>query len=87
MLVWTPCGFLWLFSLLDFVRRRNSRSSHIPWSILNVSKSLVLVLLISMAFVDLAMMVSVSDEFEVFPVHYVSMGVKLATFVSNLNLF
>lgn len=83
-LVYAPCGFLWLFSLLDFSRRRNSRYSHVPWSFLNVSKSIIIFLLICLMSFDLAMLISVGDETDIYNVQYVSVGLNIASFVRRL---
>lgn len=79
-----PCAFLAVFTLLDVYCRSQSRYSDIPWSILNVSKSLVLLLLISLSFYDLAMMLSVRSEagIDIYDVQIVSVSVKAGSFVS-----
>lgn len=79
-----PCAFLALFTLLDVYRRSNSRYSDIPWGLLNLSKSLVLLLLICLTFYDLSMMLSVRSEGEIdiYDVQIVSASIKAATFVS-----
>jgi len=84
LLIWAPCGFVWLFSLLDVYRRSNSRFESIPWNIFNVFKSLALFLLISLQFVDLAMMLDArgSGIAVIYDVQIVSVSVKAATFVS-----
>lgn len=83
VLVWVPCGFLWLYAFIDIRRRRKSRYSDIPWSLLNVAKFLTLFLLISLTITDFWLMISVRSEEEVFGVQFVSSRVKIATFVSN----
>jgi len=83
-LIWVPCGFVWLFALMDFYRRQSSRYGDIPWSLLNLSKSLILFLLICLQFTDLAMMLDArgSDIAVIYDVQIVSVSVKAATFVS-----
>lgn len=83
-LIWVPCAFLAVFTLLDVYCRSQSRYSDIPWSILNVSKSLVLLLLICLSFYDLAMMLSVRSEagIDIYDVQIVSVSVKAGSFVS-----
>lgn len=83
VLIWAPCSFLWLYSFIDIRRRYKSRFSDIPWSFLNVSKSLMVILLISLSVTEFWMMISVRLEEAVYPVHLVSARVKIATFVSN----
>src|SRR6266849_2514927 len=40
ILVWIPCGFLWIFSIFDVFNSSTSKSatSSVPWSPLNLSK-------------------------------------------------
>jgi ATP-binding cassette, subfamily C (CFTR/MRP), member 1 len=81
-LVYAPCGFLWLFSLLDYSRRKRSRYSDIPWSLLNVSRAIALFLLISIVCVEVSVLVSVREEINIFDAQFVAVGIKIATFVS-----
>lgn len=83
-LIWVPCAFVALFAILDVYVRSKSRYSDIPWSFLNVSKSLVLVSLICLTFIDLSMMLSVrsDDAVDIYNVQIVSVSVKAGTFVS-----
>lgn len=86
VLIWAPCLFVALFALLDVYSRSRSRYSDIPWSILNLSKSLVLLLLICLTFVDLSILLSsrsdTSNDIEIYNVQIVSVAIKAATFVS-----
>lgn len=87
VLIWVPCGFLALFALLDVHIRSKSRYGDIPWSFLNVSKSLILALLIALTFTDLYMML-VEDEVDIYPVQIWSVSIKAGTFVSSpINQF
>lgn len=81
-LIWVPCGFLFLFAILDVYVRFRSRYSDIPWSFLNVSKSIVLFLLICLTFYDMAMLVTNWDTAKVYDVHIVAVSVKAVAFVS-----
>lgn len=83
-MIWVPCGFLLLFAILDVYMRSKSRYSDIPMSFLNVSKSIIIISLICLTFIDLAMMLIVrSDEVvDIYNVQIVSVSVKGATFVS-----
>ena len=84
VLIWAPCAFLALFAPLDVYFRSKSRYSDIPWSFINISKSLALVSLICLSFIDLSMMLSVRSEGEIdiYEVQIVSVGIKAAAFVS-----
>lgn len=50
---------------------------------LNVTKTTIAFLLLCLACLDLAITVSVRDDVQIFPVQYVSIGMKIATFVSR----
>lgn len=84
-MIWGPCAFLFLFSIIDIYVRLKSRYSDIPWSFLNISKSIVLFLLICLTFYDMAMILSLWSNDEgivIYDVQVVSVSVKAATFVS-----
>ncbi|CRL02706.1 CLUMA_CG015844, isoform A [Clunio marinus] len=82
-LIWAPCAFVAIFATLDVYRRSQSRYSDIPWSFLNISKSIVLFSLICLQFIDLSMMLSVrsEDDIDIYPVQIVSVGIKILTFI------
>lgn len=84
VLIWVPCMFLWIFSIIDVKRRLNSRYRDIPWSFLNITKFFLLFILISLTFAELAFLLSLNDEDFIYPVHFVATGMKIATFVSVL---
>lgn len=85
VLIWLPCGFFWLFLPLDIVKRQASRYGYIPWSFLNVSKYLIVCLLIGLSIADLTIML-LEESHKIFDVQIVSVSVKIATFVSKLVL-
>ncbi|XP_058451157.1 multidrug resistance-associated protein 1 isoform X4 [Malaya genurostris] len=79
VLVWTPCAFLWLFSLIELYYLRNSRNRNVPWSIVNVSKLIVISVLIVLTIVDLIK--AISTEGPVAPVYFYTPTIKIASFV------
>lgn len=82
-LVWTPCAFVWVFAILEVFYMKNNLSRNIPWSILNILKLLVNVLLIALAAVDLGFAVSRRSNGEaIYDVDIVTPVVKMLTFVS-----
>lgn len=85
MLIWVPCLYLWLFSIIDLRRRSRSRRSDIPWSFLNLSKLVITVLLVCLSIVDLSMMFAIAVGEDIYDVQYVSIGIKLVTFVSKME--
>jgi ATP-binding cassette subfamily C (CFTR/MRP) protein 1 len=80
-LIWAPCLLLALFSLVDVHFRRKSRYADIPWSFLNVSKTLVIALLIVLSTTDLVMMLNTKST--VYSVQIVTTAVKIVAFVSR----
>lgn len=89
VLIWTPCGILFLFALLDIIWRSQSRYSRLPWSFLNISKSILVVALIVLTFIDMTLMLMErSDgEIDIYDVQIVSVSVKAAAFVSREKMF
>ena len=86
VLIWIPCGFLWLFSLYEIRQLLDSKNRDIPWSLQNISKFVANVLLIVLAFVDLGKAIYDSThDIQVFDVSYVAPSVMAATFVSYDN--
>lgn len=84
-LVWGPAVFLALFALLDLYRRRDSRYSDIPWSFINMSKTLLVVILIALSITDLVLLLNAkSNEIQtIYNVQVVTSSVKIAMFVSK----
>uniref|UniRef100_A0A182WGR0 ABC-type glutathione-S-conjugate transporter n=1 Tax=Anopheles minimus TaxID=112268 RepID=A0A182WGR0_9DIPT len=79
VLVWAPCAFLWLFSFLELFYLRKSADKDVPWSVVNVSKLLIIVSLIVLTVVDLVKAIS-TDGISA-PVYYYTPVIKLATFI------
>lgn len=83
--VWGPAIFLVLFGFIDVYKRIKSRCSDIPWSLLNVSKSLLIVILIALSITDLVLLFNArsnSENFKIYDVQIVTSAVKITTFVS-----
>ncbi|XP_049538576.1 multidrug resistance-associated protein 1 isoform X1 [Anopheles darlingi] len=79
VLVWAPCAFLWVFSLLELYYLRRSPNKDIPWSFVNLSKLFLIGLLIVLTIVDLANAISTDGVSA--PVFYYTPAIKIATFV------
>lgn len=83
VLVWVPCAFIWIFATLEVFYMRKSFSRNIPWSILNILKLIVNLLLIVLAFVDLVVAIYMwSSGKQIYAVHIVTPIIKIFTFVS-----
>lgn len=79
VLVWTPCAFLWLFTVLEVFYMRNNLSRNIPWNYFNITKLVVNAALIVLTVIDLSKAVGRDD---VPDVDIVTPIIKLVTFVS-----
>jgi ATP-binding cassette, subfamily C (CFTR/MRP), member 1 len=89
VLVWTPCAFLAVFSLLDLYYRSKSRYSDIPWSILNLPRLLLTIALISLSVTDLIFLLNAqsSNITSIYTVQITTTSIKIATFVSQTAKF
>ncbi|XP_045495079.1 multidrug resistance-associated protein 1 isoform X4 [Colias croceus] len=88
VLIWIPCGYLWLTALLDTYYILHSKEKNIPWNILNITKLIITILLIVLKFVDLGVTVhkSSKEEEDVFNADYYCPIVKIFTFVLAATL-
>lgn len=82
VLVYVPCAFLWLFAALEIFYIKNSGDKNIPRNFLNSGKIFLTVLLVVLTIIDLVFAVSYEDPNLVYPVHFYSPVIKIATFVS-----
>uniref|UniRef100_A0A182Y9Z9 ABC-type glutathione-S-conjugate transporter n=2 Tax=Anopheles stephensi TaxID=30069 RepID=A0A182Y9Z9_ANOST len=62
ILQWVPCAFLFVFSIYDILKITESRYRDIPWNWYNLSKMLVIFLLMCMSWIDLGMVLGYQDE-------------------------
>ena len=46
-LVWVPCIQLWLTSIIEVQRAKSSNAGPIPWSLLNILKTMLLIMVLS----------------------------------------
>lgn len=83
-LVWGPCAFLWLFSLMELYYIRSSRDRDIPWGFLNASKFAINLGLILLSTAD-AIMAVTHDNATISSVHLYTPVIKIATFVSFID--
>ncbi|XP_023225674.1 multidrug resistance-associated protein 1-like [Centruroides sculpturatus] len=54
VLVWMPCGFLWLFAPLETYYLLKSSARNIPWTWLSISKIIIICFLCILCLGDLA---------------------------------
>ncbi|XP_053672165.1 multidrug resistance-associated protein 1 [Anopheles nili] len=79
VLVWAPCAFLWVFSLLELFYLRKSANKDVPWSFVNVSKLILIGSLAVLTIIDLVKAISTDGVSA--PVYYYTPVIKIATFI------
>ncbi|XP_057325981.1 multidrug resistance-associated protein 1 isoform X3 [Microplitis mediator] len=80
VLVWAPCIFLWVFSLLETYYLINSKRKNIPYTWKFISKGVLTIVLIVLSVVDLAVAIHNSNYTTVFNVDYYTPFIKIITF-------
>ncbi|KAG4066137.1 hypothetical protein HA402_010339 [Bradysia odoriphaga] len=85
-LIWGPCAFLWIFSLLDLCYVRNSINRNIPWTCLNTMKTALTTSLIFLTCADLLIVIANQKSSDVYPVDFYTPVIKIATFSLSLIL-
>lgn len=81
ILIWVPCVFIWLFTIIELHYIRRSPNKNIPWTWKNVIKLGLTVFLIILTFVDIGMAISKQDTSKIHQVHFYTPAIKIATFV------
>ncbi|XP_044597658.1 multidrug resistance-associated protein 1 isoform X2 [Cotesia glomerata] len=80
VLVWSPCIFLWTFSLLEAYYLINSKRKNIPYTWKFISKGVLTAVLIVLSIVDLSVAIHNSNYTTVFNVDYYTPFIKIITF-------
>ncbi|XP_076239794.1 multidrug-Resistance like Protein 1 isoform X1 [Calliopsis andreniformis] len=80
VLIWVPCAFLWIFSLIEVYYFLNSKKRNIPFTWLYISKQVLIVALIVLSVVDIAKAIHKSTYDNVYSVDYYTPVVKILTF-------
>lgn len=80
-LVWGPCAFLWVFSLMEIFYIRSSKNRDIPLGFLSISKLAINIGLVLLSAAD-AIVAVTSDANTVQSVNLYTPAIKVATFVS-----
>uniref|UniRef100_A0A1L8E4B5 ABC-type glutathione-S-conjugate transporter n=2 Tax=Nyssomyia neivai TaxID=330878 RepID=A0A1L8E4B5_9DIPT len=83
IMVWVPCGFLFLFAPLEFYFIAASKNGRIPWGFLNISKAIGIFLLFALSTADLAVGADlrIAETPGVYPVHIVTPIILMITFI------
>ncbi|XP_074103395.1 multidrug-Resistance like Protein 1 isoform X2 [Cotesia typhae] len=80
VLIWSPCIFLWTFSLLEAYYLINSKRKNIPYTWKFISKGVLTAVLIVLSIVDLSVAIHNSNYTTVFNVDYYTPFIKIITF-------
>ncbi|KAJ6649924.1 Multidrug resistance-associated protein 1 [Pseudolycoriella hygida] len=80
---WIPCGFFIFFLPFDLHCRFKSRYADIPWSSLNISKFVTLMLLICVTLYEMGLMLGLRDavDVDIYDSQIVSASLKAITFI------
>lgn len=80
-LVYAPCAFLWVFTLLEIYYIKKSGDRNIPLNFLNISKLLLTAAIAILTIIDIVY--ALTTDYTTYPVHFYTPVIKLATFVST----
>uniref|UniRef100_A0A182J6S8 ABC-type glutathione-S-conjugate transporter n=1 Tax=Anopheles atroparvus TaxID=41427 RepID=A0A182J6S8_ANOAO len=86
ILQWVPCVFLFVFSMYDIYKITESKYRDIPWNWYNLSKMLVIFLLMCMCWIDLGMVLSYQDEQGLFDVQILTAVFNALAYIDLLVL-
>ncbi|CRL00438.1 CLUMA_CG013703, isoform B [Clunio marinus] len=81
VLVYVPCAFLWLFTMLEIYYIKNSGDRNIPRNFLNQSKLFLTAALTILTIIDLVYAISSDGGGRVYPVHFYTPAIKIASFI------
>lgn len=85
-LVWAPCAFLWIASVLDIFYMRSAMNRNIPWGWLNTTKLIVTAVLMLISLIDMIVVTVRHNDAELYsgvhPVDFWTPTIKAVTFVS-----
>lgn len=88
VLVYVPCGLLWLLTPLELFILNKRKVNQISWTFCSVSKVVVASALIAISCFDIGLYVKQfqSDSKTVFPVHFVTPIVRIMSFLLTIKL-
>ncbi|XP_025074063.1 multidrug resistance-associated protein 1 isoform X4 [Pogonomyrmex barbatus] len=80
VLVWIPCGFLWMFSVIEGYYFLNSKRRNVPYTWLFISKQVLTIGLILLCIVDLGVAIHESTKDTVYSVDFYTPVIKIISF-------
>ncbi|XP_029673301.1 multidrug resistance-associated protein 1 isoform X1 [Formica exsecta] len=81
ILVWVPCVFLWVFSVMEAYYLINSKRRNVPYTWLFISKQVLTVALIILSIVEILLAMNASGHRMVYSVEYYTPFIKIITFI------
>ncbi|XP_072760188.1 multidrug resistance-associated protein 1 isoform X7 [Anoplolepis gracilipes] len=81
ILIWIPCVFLWVFSVMEAFYLINSKRRNVPYTWLFISKQVLTVALIILSIVEIIMALVASGHRMVYSVEYYTPFIKIVTFI------
>ncbi|XP_049511396.1 multidrug resistance-associated protein 1-like [Dermacentor silvarum] len=84
VMLWLPCGLLWLCAPLEFLAMAKSKRRRRPWTLLTTAKLFSSFLLMALAAAELGNRFSrLGRGSTLYPVDYVAPSVRLVSYVSG----
>ncbi|XP_075530342.1 multidrug resistance-associated protein 1-like isoform X3 [Dermacentor variabilis] len=81
VMLWAPCGLLWLWAPFEFLSMANSKRKRRPWTLLTITKLFFSLLLVATALAELLNRFSrLSQGASLYPVDYVAPSLRFVTF-------
>ncbi|KAL6447242.1 hypothetical protein ACFW04_001485 [Cataglyphis niger] len=81
ILVWVPCVFLWVFSVMEAYYLINSKRRNVPYTWLFISKQVLTVVLIILSIVEILLAINANGHRKVYNVEYYTPFIKIITFI------
>ncbi|XP_011264384.1 multidrug resistance-associated protein 1 isoform X2 [Camponotus floridanus] len=78
ILIWVPCIFLWVFSVMEAYYLINSKRRNVPYTWLFISKQVLTIALILLSVIEIIL---VTQESNVYRVDYYTPSIKIVTFI------
>lgn len=86
VLIWIPCGFIWCMIPLEIYYLIKSTSRHIPWTAINLTKLIIMILLVLLTIIDMADSVyQYQQGIDVPSVNYYASFILCITFILTIT--
>lgn len=87
VMLWVPCGLLWLCAPFEFLSMAKSKRKRRPWTLLTITKLFFSLMLVATAFAELFNRFSrLGRGASLYPVDYVAPSLRLVTFGLTIPL-